>query len=737
MSKQVLLVLAAASLVLTMIPAAPARAQSVRVVVDGQFVALDQPPLMMAGRVLVPLRGVFERLGATVEWNRASNMITALRAGTQVQLAVGSRQAVVNGRAVLLDVPAILARGRTLVPLRFVSEAMGAQVDWDPQAGIVYITSGTVAIPPPGQPVQPVQPIRPAPAPAQPSVIEGRVLRVDVQAGRILIERDNLIHTFMVTPDTAITRIDATSGRGGAIALEQVRQGDFVRITADSSGRALQVRVAAREVTGRIDAITSRSVALADGQVFTFTDDTRFLLNGREVPREQVRAGMEVTLRLNPQTNQILAVEAQTVRGQPPQPVPAQPGTLQITSFAHNATTPLSAGSRVTVTMRGTPGGNATFDIFGVASGVPMREVAPGVYQGIYTIRSQDNVASAAVIGRLRVGGAEATLVQGATPVTIDGAPPRIVQRFPNRGQTVNNVRPNILIVFEDPGSAGIDPNRSRLLVNGRDVTAQASITETAMAYTPAEPLNGRVVVRAVLADKAGNVTEEEYVFNTAAPQAGSLLRSVTVSPATPLRPGDVLTVTAVGEPGGQAAFTIESIENNIGMSETQPGVYVGTHTVRRGERAMLQNARVIVSLTRGGVTSQAEASARLTMLGAETVTRPAITSPAPGTRVNSPIVIRGTAPAGHRVEVQVDYEGALLVFAMRGTYGQVVTTADANGNWAVTIRETVRIPNAELTITAVAIDPAGRRSEPVTLKAMLARAHDRAVALRILLPGM
>ncbi len=65
-----------------------------------------------------------------------------------------------------------------------------------------------------------------------------------------------------------------------------------------------------------------------------------------------------------------------------------------------------------------------------------------------------------------------------------------------------------------------------------------------------------------------------------------------------------------------------------------------------------------------------------------------------------------------------------LLVFNLRGTYGQA--TADASGNWSVTFNETIRIPNAELTITAIAIDPAGRRSEPATMKATLARSGVR-----------
>jgi len=769
------------------LPAVPALAQTARVVVDGQLMGFDQPPVVAGGRVLVPLRGVFERLGATVLWNPATNVVTAQRGDTQVQLVIGGRQANVNGRVVLLDVPATIVGGRTLVPLRFVSEAMGAQVDWDNATRVVTITSGTTALPvqPPAPAPQPAPAVRtvtgridaitsrsialsdgqvftfadgvrfivngqeatreqlrvgmevrlqldpqtgqvlvaqtrapaPQPAPAAPSVTEGRVLRVDGQ--RVLVEDNGVIRTFTLTSDTTITALDVGTGRSDTISPDQIRPGDVVRVTADNAGRAILVRVSVRTVTGRIDAITSRSIALSDGQVFTFADGVRFIVNGQEATREQLRVGMEVRLRLNPQTSQVLVVQTRVPAAQPPVP-PA--GNVQITSFTHNATAPLGVGSQLIVTLRGTPGGTASFDIFGVASGVAMHGgVSAGAYQGSYTVRTQDNVAAAVVVGRLRVGGQEAPLVQAGTPVTLDGTGPQIVQRFPEKGQTVNNVRPNILIVFSDAGS-GINPARSRLLVNGQDVTARVSITETALAYSPPEALVGRVLVRVILADKAGNVTEEEYTFTTGVPQA-SLIRSVTVSPTTPLRAQDVLTVTMVGEPGGQASFTIEGVEENIAMTEAanQPGVYVGSHTIRRRERGAAQNARIIVRLTKGGVTNQAEA-ARLMVVATEGVAPPVITSPASGTRLGSPIVIRGKATPGYRVEVQVDYQGALLVFSLRGTYGKVTTTADAAGDWTVRISETVRISNAELTITAVTIDPLGRRSEAITIRATLAR---------------
>src|SRR4030065_489877 len=101
----------ALALALAALSAAPASAQVVQVVVDGSPVVFDQPPLVRGGRVLIPLRGVFERLGAVVQWDPASDTVLATRDGTQIQLTIGSRTAYANGRQGVLDVPALVVRG--------------------------------------------------------------------------------------------------------------------------------------------------------------------------------------------------------------------------------------------------------------------------------------------------------------------------------------------------------------------------------------------------------------------------------------------------------------------------------------------------------------------------------------------------------------------------------------------------------------------------------------------------
>src|SRR6185437_15948515 len=131
--------------------AQPANAQNVTVIVDGQTMTFDQPPIIQTGRVFVPLRGIFERLGASVVY--ANGQINATGRGRTVSLRIGSTQATVDGQPTTLDVAPFIAGQRTLVPLRFIAQSLGASVNWNDGTSTVTINSGRgggAAPPPPG-----------------------------------------------------------------------------------------------------------------------------------------------------------------------------------------------------------------------------------------------------------------------------------------------------------------------------------------------------------------------------------------------------------------------------------------------------------------------------------------------------------------------------------------------------------------------------------------------------------
>ena len=112
-----------------------------RVELNGYELIFDQPAILTNGRVLVPLRMIFETLGADVEWNQDTQTAIATRGETVVKIQIGSPVFTVNGVDVELDVAPQIRNNRTLVPVRAVAEAFDADVTWLHRRNIVIITT--------------------------------------------------------------------------------------------------------------------------------------------------------------------------------------------------------------------------------------------------------------------------------------------------------------------------------------------------------------------------------------------------------------------------------------------------------------------------------------------------------------------------------------------------------------------------------------------------------------------
>lgn len=120
-------------------------ATAIKVEIDGDVIQFDQGAVSVNGRTLVPMRTIFEELESTVQWTAKTKTITANRGTKKITLVVGSKTATVNGQKITLDVPPQIINGRTLVPLRFISEALGAKVDWNNKTKTVSITTVEVS----------------------------------------------------------------------------------------------------------------------------------------------------------------------------------------------------------------------------------------------------------------------------------------------------------------------------------------------------------------------------------------------------------------------------------------------------------------------------------------------------------------------------------------------------------------------------------------------------------------
>ena len=113
----------------------------VSVFYNNEKVLFDQLPVIENGRTLVPLRAIFEKIGADVQWNGETQTVIATKGNTSVSLTINNTTAIKNGENITLDVPAKIIGGRTLVPVRFVSDCFGVNVEWDGNMQWVNLTS--------------------------------------------------------------------------------------------------------------------------------------------------------------------------------------------------------------------------------------------------------------------------------------------------------------------------------------------------------------------------------------------------------------------------------------------------------------------------------------------------------------------------------------------------------------------------------------------------------------------
>jgi len=112
---------------------------SLQVRVNGERVTFDSPPFVESGRSFVPFRAIGEALGAKVDWDGSTQTVTLTLGSRTVVLRVGGRTALVTGQVVALQAPAQLRKDRVFVPLRFVGEALGATVNWDQATNLITV----------------------------------------------------------------------------------------------------------------------------------------------------------------------------------------------------------------------------------------------------------------------------------------------------------------------------------------------------------------------------------------------------------------------------------------------------------------------------------------------------------------------------------------------------------------------------------------------------------------------
>jgi len=113
----------------------------IQILVNGVKVVADVPPVIVDDRTLVPVRAIFEALGATVEWVPETRTAKAVRGQDTIEIQIDNPVMLVNGAEVALDVPAKIIDDRTMVPARAIAESFNLNVNWDGATRTVIITN--------------------------------------------------------------------------------------------------------------------------------------------------------------------------------------------------------------------------------------------------------------------------------------------------------------------------------------------------------------------------------------------------------------------------------------------------------------------------------------------------------------------------------------------------------------------------------------------------------------------
>jgi len=118
---------------------------NIRVVLNGTELSFDVPPRIINNRAMVPMRRVFEAMGASVDWSRDTQVIRATKGETVIVMSIGNPAMQVNGSEITIDVSPTIIDGRTFVPLRAVSDGLGAEIEWDARTRSVIIAGENIS----------------------------------------------------------------------------------------------------------------------------------------------------------------------------------------------------------------------------------------------------------------------------------------------------------------------------------------------------------------------------------------------------------------------------------------------------------------------------------------------------------------------------------------------------------------------------------------------------------------
>lgn len=306
--------------------------------------------------------------------------------------------------------------------------------------------------------------------------------------------------TAMAQPAAEMRSLEVTSDDG-------LRAGSELEFTVEGTPRA--------RVHLRINGVP-RNIALNETERGVYTGSYTIRRQDRISPTNPIQATMRLRNRNIVTNYSFPAGMANPPVAAPVSPVPPV-AVLKIERFSVAPIDKIEPGAELNFSLTGMPGGRAEVEIPGV-NRVPMREVRPGVYEAAYTIRRHDNLTpSRPIVATLRVG--DQTVKTSLTQaLTADAKPPVLRNLSPREGEgIVDRAIISVSATFDDAGGVGIDPKTVRIMLSGRNVTADSDITAQFFTYRADLP-PGRHTVDVSARDMAGNAMRKTWDFDVVVP---------------------------------------------------------------------------------------------------------------------------------------------------------------------------------------------------------------------------
>jgi Copper amine oxidase N-terminal domain len=489
----------------------PALSTTQAVVVNG--VRLQPADVVeLDGALYIALRAVTTSLGAQAQFDSKKKQVTVTTLLRQVVMRLNDVNATVNGDNVKMASPARQVGGRVLVPLRGLSSVLGGSIKIDTQRHEIAVdfrpeSANGYGTPPPGRSAD---------------TLEGTVVAVTVDSAPPAVEIDvkGDQYTITVPAGTKIQFRDTHGATAGLGVLAQVKPGDTLLATLDAGGHLLSIADVFAGTAGTIASVSGTNMVLTNGKVIAAdANATSVERDGHKASMADLKAGDLVTVRSDPKTNKVRTIVALTPGGMStsatatPNPQVSSAGDVKIDGVSDNAQHPFRVGELIKVSMDGTPGGTAAFDLSDAVLDSPMKETRPGHYEGAYAVTVGTNVVDAPILVKLSKAGLTAHAV-GPDPLSILTEPPQVKETAPLSGAHINTARPSIYVTFATIGGKGMDPGSLQLLVDGKDVTSQATKTSAFITYFPAADLRaGTISVEVKGTDVAGNPLDYSWSF--------------------------------------------------------------------------------------------------------------------------------------------------------------------------------------------------------------------------------